>query len=223
MKKFKRGIIVFVIYFVYSLLLTIPLELLNIDINKLSVTSKTIYLIVCDIIFVLFLIKIYSKDLKEAFKDFKKNYKDYIDDMFKYWVLGLLVMVITNFLIVYFTPSEMARNEEAVRTLLTKIPIYMIFGTVVIAPIVEEIIFRRAFRDLFESKWLYVIMSGLVFGTLHAITSFNNYYELLFIIPYSALGISFALLYVKNNNILTPIIMHTLHNAILVIMFLIKN
>ena len=69
----------------------------------------------------------------------------------------------------------------------------------------------------------YMLLCGLVFGALHAITSFNNYYELLFIIPYSALGISFALLYIKNNNILTPIIMHTLHNAILVIMFLIKN
>ncbi|MDD4035938.1 MAG: CPBP family intramembrane metalloprotease [Bacilli bacterium] len=223
MKKFTRGIMIFLAYFIYSILLTLPLELLNIDIKSLSVVVKTLYLVLADIIFIIILIKTYSKDLREAYYDFKDNYKDYIDDMFKYWILGLLTMVITNFAIVYLTPSEMASNEEAVRNLITKAPIYMVFSTVLFAPLSEEIIFRRAFRDLFESKWLYVLMSGMVFGALHAVTEFSNFYEILFIIPYSALGIAFALLYVKNNNILTPIIMHTLHNAILVSMFLIRN
>jgi membrane protease YdiL (CAAX protease family) len=220
MNKIKRGLIVFIAFFIYQVVLLLPLALLHIDIAKLSLLTKTMYLLGCDFLFIILIISFYYKELKEDLKDFKLNFKNYLDDDFKYWVIGLALMTATNILISLFTPIKVASNEEAVRSLLTKAPIYMMFGTCLFAPITEELIFRKAFRDLFETKWLYLIMSGLIFGSLHVIYSFTSFYELLYIFPYGALGFMFAYLYSKTNNIINPIIMHTIHNTILVLLFL---
>ncbi len=216
----KKSIGIFLSYFGYSLILFIPFSIFNIDLDKLSQTTKTIYLLMGDMIYIIFLIMMYRQDLKRDFKDFIKNYRNYIDENLKYWIIGLAIMTVGNLLISLLTPVKMASNEEAVRTLLTKSPIYMFFGTTIFAPFVEETIFRKAFRELFNSKWVYVIMSGLVFGSLHVIMSLQNVYELLFIIPYGALGASFAYLYYKTKNIFNPIIMHAIHNTGLVLLFL---
>jgi membrane protease YdiL (CAAX protease family) len=220
MNKIKRGLIVFIAFFIYQVVLLLPLAFFHIDITKLSLLTKTMYLLGCDFLFIIFIVSFYYKELKEDLKDFKLNFKNYLDDDFKYWVIGLVLMTVTNILISLFTPIKVASNEEAVRSLLTKAPIYMMFGTCLFAPITEELIFRKAFRDLFETKWLYLIMSGLIFGSLHVIYSFTSFYELLYIFPYGALGFMFAYLYSKTNNIINPIIMHTIHNTILVLLFL---
>jgi len=219
-KNFKRGIGIFLSYFIYSTIILLPLAIFNIDVTKLSQTTKTIYLLSGDFLFISFLIAIYFKDIKKDIIDFKKNYNNYIDDGFKFWIIGLAIMTLTNILISLITPSKMATNEQVVRDLLTKSPVYMFIGACIVAPIIEELIFRKAFRELFKTKWLYIIMSGLVFGGLHVMLLFQNYYELLYIIPYGALGSAFAYLYYKTKNILNPIIMHTIHNTSLVLLFL---
>jgi membrane protease YdiL (CAAX protease family) len=67
-------------------------------------------------------------------------------------------------------------------------------------------------------KWVFIITSGIVFGLLHVITSFDYLYDLLYIIPYSSLGIAFALIYYRTNNVFSSIFVHALHNTILVIL-----
>lgn len=223
MKKFTRGLIVFLSYFIFSLLATLPLQLFNINIEKMSLITKTIYLLITDFIFVLILIKVYIKDFKKDFKDLRKNFSNYADEMFKYWLLGLSIMVISNFIITMFSPIKVASNEEAVRSLITNAPFYMAISAAFLTPLTEEYVFRKAFRDFFNTKWLFVFMSAFTFGALHTVTLLESYYELLFIIPYGALGAAFALLYVKTDNLFTPVIMHTVHNTILVLFIFIKG
>jgi hypothetical protein len=216
---FLKNILVFGSYFIYSYLIltviTILLSLLNIDIVKTSNLIKYIILLTMDILYIVFLLIIFNKNLKEKFKNFKKNFSEYIDTGIKYWIIGLLGMIVSNKLIIAFTPAEMAQNESAVRELFDLAPIYTAIGTVFFAPIVEELIFRKTIRNLINTKWLYVVFSGFIFGAVHVVSSLTSFYDFFFIIPYGALGTAFAYAYYKTDNIFVPITLHAIHNTIL--------
>ena len=59
------------------------------------------------------------------------------------------------------------------------------------------------------------MISGILFGSLHVVTSFENIVDLLYIIPYSAPGIAFAYMLTKYNNIFVSMGFHFMHNGIL--------
>ena len=157
---------------------------------------------------------IYRRKIVPDFTDFKKNYKTYLKENYKYWLYGLLVMLISNLIISSF--AGMPSNEEANRELLSKYPIYMTISILFIGPITEELLTRAPLKDTFKNKNIYIILSGLIFGSLHLISSLesHNLIEILYIIPYGALGCSLAKIYANSNNIWTNISFHAIHNFI---------
>jgi len=159
---------------------------------------------------------IYNKSLKKDWKDLKKKHKKYFKDCFKYWIIGLIVMCVSNLALSLFNADALPTNEETIRSVFSVAPLYMFISAVFIAPLSEELVFRKAFRDMISSKWLYVILSGLVFGALHVFLSLESLFEIWYIIPYSSLGIAFAYMYAKTNNIFVNVGFHLLHNGILI-------
>lgn len=192
---------------------------LGIDYNNLSRINKIIFLLVCDLIYLIFLIFCYYKTIKKDLKEYIKSFNKYFEESFKYWLTGLIGMVISNLLIIFITKNNMANNEEAVRSLIDLAPLYMLFNVSIYAPLTEELIFRKGFKDMFKTKWVFIIMSGLTFGAMHVVSSVTNISQLLFIIPYSCLGIAFAYNYYKSNNIFSSIVMHSLHNTLAIVIY----
>ena len=92
----------------------------------------------------------------------------------------------------------------------------MSFSTVIYAPIVEEITFRKIIKNIVDNKYLFVIVSGVMFGMVHLNInpSINDY---LMIIPYIIMGLDFAYIYSKTDTIFSTIGFHMLHNLILLI------
>jgi len=82
---------------------------------------------------------------------------------------------------------------------------------------VEELVFRKAFKDAIKNKWLFIIISGLIFGGMHVVGSYTTITDLLFIIPYSCLGFAFAAAYYNTDTIFTSITLHMIHNTILTV------
>ena len=200
----------------------IPLIFLNININKLSNTNKIIYSLICDILLILIFIFIYRKDLIRDYKNyFNKNFKKNIKLSLKYWAIGLIIMIITNLIIGIITNGALASNEESVRELIDKSPLFMLFELMIYAPITEELIFRKSIKDIINDKKIYPIISGFIFGLLHIISSTNNPLTLLYIIPYGSLGYIFAKLYKKTDNIFSSITIHSIHNTLTLILYLI--
>ena len=129
-------------------------------------------------------------------------------------------MVVSNIIIGILTGGQIAENEEAVRTLIDKFPLYMAFQVMIYAPITEELVFRKSIRDIINNKWIYSLTSGFIFGGLHAITSITDITSMLYLIPYCSLGIAFGLLYYKTDNIFSTIIIHAFHNSLALIVYL---
>ncbi len=181
-----------------------------------NVFIKTLSYITLDLIILTIYIIIFRKTIVPDFEDFKKNGKKYINDNIKYYLIGLIIMFITNSIISLFI--GMPQNEEANRELLSNLPVASILSVLVFAPITEELLTRVALKDKFKHKIIYIFLSGFVFGLLHVIFSSQKIVELLFIIPYGALGCALAKIYDNSNNVWTNIFYHSFHNLICVLL-----
>ncbi|UKI26986.1 MAG: CPBP family intramembrane metalloprotease [Bacilli bacterium] len=196
--------------------------LLNIDVNSISDVKYLFYLSIFLIYYFLIIyFFIYKdtliKDFKKYFSDFNKNF----ELSFKYWLVGFGIMVISNLILTYVLKMTTAGNEEVVRGYIDTAPLLMIFCTCIYAPVCEELTFRKSIRDVIDNKYLYVLVSGLIFGLLHVIGFISTPLDLLYLIPYGSLGIVFLLLlYYRTNNIFSSITIHAMHNALSVLVYL---
>lgn len=220
MNKYLKSTLVFFSFFLFSLFTNLPFELFDTSIKLLPNNWKAIYLTTMNIIYLGFLLMIYNKDIIKYYQDFKKNGKKYINQTIRYWYFGLIIMIISNMVINFLNPNDLAQNEQAVRELLGIVPLYMIFSTVIYAPLTEEIICRKIIKDIIKNKWGFIIVSAILFGGAHVLASIQTYWDILYIIPYGTLGGIFAYIYYKTNNLFTPIVIHALHNTILITLYL---
>ena len=215
-----KGLVTFLIFYFSSYLQVIPIAIFNIDVNNYTTTDLAIVNTFTDLILVLILIILYFKELRKEFKTFKDNWKMNMDTAFKYWFLGLMIMCISNIAIGLITSLVTSINEQAVQGLINSTPYLMLFTAGILAPIAEEITFRKGVSKIFKNKWVYATASGLIFGFLHVMGS-SNPLEYLYIIPYGSLGFFFALTYYDTKSIYPSIIMHAIHNSSLVLLSII--
>lgn len=81
----------------------------------------------------------------------------------------------------------------------------------IIAPILEEIIFRKIIFGTFYKRmnfFIAAVLSALIFGLVH--------WDFEHLLMYMAMGLVFAFLYVKTKRILVPIIVHAGMNSLVV-------
>lgn len=217
-KEIIKFILIFLLYLLYSNIIIIILTKLGVNIKVLPNNLKIAIMFLINLSLMIMLFIFYSKSIKENLKDLKLNFKSYIKDNFKYYVIGLLIMIISNIIISFFIEGN-STNETLIREYINIMPIYMIFSSCIYAPFTEEMVFRKSLRNCFNNKVLYILLSGLIFGSMHLLSA-SNLIELVFLIPYSSLGCVFAYMYYKTNNIFVPMTFHMVHNTIIVINYL---
>lgn len=189
-------------------------------IKVVSVAQATILNFASSLIFAIFLLLIYRKDLKKEFQIFKDNLGDNIDIGIKYWLIGLFLMMCGNIAINLIWNSGVAENEQAVQKMISSLPFIMLLSAGILAPFNEEILFRKCFRDTFQNNILFILISGIFFGFLHVSTA-TTLSQFIYIIPYSCLGLSFAIMYVKTKSVFTSMMMHMTHNTLLTLLSII--
>ncbi len=185
--------------------------------------SQTIYISVYSSIIVSFiLLIIYRKDLIEEFKKFKKDLLKNIDTGLICWLTGIIIMIIINFILITVFKSNGANNENAVQELIKISPWIMGIDICLIAPFNEELVFRKAIKDIIKNKYLFVFLSFLIFGGAHVVSSAKTLVDYLYIIPYGVLGAVFAIAYYKTDTVYTSMTFHIIHNtmAFLISVFL---
>lgn len=214
MKIFKN-LMMFFMYFIYEIIVAIIINIFNINISDFSNTGKNIYMITVDLIYIIFIVFIYKKEIISDLRDFKENGLKYIGKYIPIYVLGLIAMSISNIILYEVTNVEISNNEQLVREYIKLLPIYMTFSCVIYAPIVEEITFRKTFRNIIDNKYFFILVSGVMFGLIHITGDTIGLNDYLLSIPYILMGISLAYIYYKSNNIFTTVTIHMMHNFIL--------
>ena len=150
-------------------------------------------------------------------KIFKDNLSENIDVGIKYWLLGLVGMMVSNLILNVVLNAGQAENEELVQKMIDTMPYLLLISAGILAPITEELVFRKAFKDNIKNKIIFPIVAGLVFGYLH-VAGASSLVQFLYIIPYSSLGIACAVTYNKTNTVFTSISMHMFHNIALTLL-----
>lgn len=220
LSKILKTIFIVLLYFLFDSLFIYLIEYLKIDYINLSINYKILLMILCDLLLMLILYLIFHKDINNDIKDYKNNFQSYFSFGLRWWMIGITIMFISNLVISYFVPSG-ATNEILVEQAINKLPWYMFFSSVIYAPFVEEIVFRKNVREMFPNDFIYVLISSLLFGFIHIISATTKL-ELLFIVPYGALGAIFAYIYTKTKNIFVPITFHMIHNFIIVSIYILR-
>lgn len=220
--KIILNLLVFTIYYIMPIFLSYIFKLLNVKLANLSNVMVFIVLISLDLLPLLFLVIVYRKDFKKDYLNYKNNFIKNIDKYIWLWIFALVIMSLSNVLISLLSGSDISNNEQAIRNITKIFPIYSVISTSIIAPIAEELAYRKTIRNVFINKKLSIIMSGIIFGLAHVIGTYTGLVDLLYIIPYGVFGSVFMYIYFDSDSIFSTITIHLLHNTLLVIMLFIR-
>ena len=213
------GVTIVLFYFYFNDILLLFLNYIGIKPSNFSIINQVIYLLSVTIFMLCTMILIYHKELKKDFINFKNNFKEYFSKYNKYWLIMIFLMTISSGFVSIFT-NGISQNETLIRnTMKSNIPyfIYTCISCSIIAPIMEEIVFRKSIKKIIPTKYLFIIISGLLFGSMHVLGLVENPFDYLYILPYSIPGFVLAYTYEKSNNIFVPIGIHFFHNTVLLI------
>lgn len=180
-----------------------------------KIPSYIIYIV----IFLLVLIMNF-KYIKNDFSLFIKNKKVYIPFIIKRYLIMLGIMIIVAIPIVFLNNGQTSSNQKILNQMFGKLPLAMLLLSTLYAPFVEENVFRLSLSKLFKNKTIFIIVSGILFGSLHMIDKFTSFYDLLYIFQYSALGVCLAKAYSDSKNIFVSIGMHFIQNFIAALLVL---
>lgn len=214
-KIILKSIFTFILFWYSSYLRYIPVIIFHLNKQSLTTTIQVYLSIFSSTILASLFLILYWKDLKKEFTVFCKKFVDNMDVGVRYWLFGLIVMMISNLLLSVVFKAGGAENEKAIQEMISKLPWAMFISAGILAPFNEEIAFRKTLKDIFTNKWIFAFFSFLLFGGAHVIGTASNILDYLYIIPYGALGASFALAYYETDTIFTSLSLHMFHNIVL--------
>lgn len=210
LKELSIGLSVIIFYFVASISHTYGVYWLYDELNWPAELAHA-YSIICQLLIIVSIIYVYRHELRDNLNHFRKNAESAFKNCAKYLFLSYGLVALSNTLVRMIADNNIAQNEEAIRALSGSFPLYSIIIVILFAPVIEELIFRFSIRKLFGNlTWVYIICSGLIFGLLHVFSG-NDY---IYLISYSIPGCIFAYAYVKEKNIIVPIILHAINNSV---------
>lgn len=226
-KELGKGALLLIMY-----LLIIPnLVMILFQSFHLDLENKTFYVLANLVIYLVtmaILIFVNYDSLKAEFKIFFHNFKSNFKIGIQYWLKALVFMMLTNLIIVSLA-NGIATNEEANRNVISVMPIFSIISMCIIGPFLEEMLFRKGFKDAFLNPKVFLLVSSLLFGGAHLLSAFTlgsvseNLLQLLYIIPYGGIGYFFAKAYLETDTIFTSTMMHIFHNTLSVVLVLITS
>jgi len=209
-----KGLVIIGMFFIITFFKEVPLVLFGIKYDALALTAKELYSASLEIIMILILYLVFENQIKKAWADLKQNHLKYFSENFKYYLLGIILMFSSNFLI-NLLGGGMSGNETAIRDQFEIAPIFTFISSVILAPLLEEGIFRLGFRNVFKNNFIFILLSGLVFGGLHLLAGASIHLLALYLVSYCSFGVIFAYMLVKTNNIFVSLGFHMMHNGIL--------
>ena len=158
-----------------------------------------------NLIYILIIFYIIYK-LKDCKKDFiNKIHNIFSKVSFKSILIIILINIFFSYGILYGFDLLIYTIKNPIKNILFT---YSEISTIIIAPIAEELIFRGIFLNRinkFYSIHFSIIISSILFAILHPPGA---------IISAFVFGICMSIIYLKSNNILSPIFAHFLNNLI---------
>lgn len=192
-----------------------------------------------NVFFILLMIFLNYKYLKNSFVNFKKKYFYIIPATYVGYIL-MNNLIFYLFSLLNLQKNDVSQNQEILETLIYQSPIWTVIIISLFAPFIEEIVFRGSLfaavggKNIFSSKtkiFLAFILSIIFFTVVHVQTEslalFSGEISILeflnFSYAYIVLSIFFGSLYIySRGNILVSMGLHFVVNVVASILMLTK-
>jgi len=146
-------------------------------------------------------------------------------------VTGYVFLIFANLIAATFAnglsllfdqPVEVSINQLTIeQTLNSNGAIFMVLSAVVLGPIVEELVFRKAIFGLIKKPYIALVVSSFVFGAIHLLSEASLVDALINGVSYIIMGFVFGLIYIRTKkNIFYPIAVHMISNLISIVAIL---
>ncbi|MGM9924768.1 MAG: lysostaphin resistance A-like protein [Bacillus sp. (in: firmicutes)] len=217
----KEYIIVIIAYLImqFSGYVGMPLfvflaEAMNVAADRIPIVAFSYWNIFSFSVALLFVLFILRKDFKSP-ASLLRNREQAPVQTSVLWAVGGVFLAFFSQSIAYSIETLIGIEEGSDNTaflvdVITYVPIFVVI-TAIIGPILEEIVFRKIIFGTLYKKYNFALsafISSLIFGLAHA--------EIEHLILYTAMGFTFAFLYVKTNRIIVPIFAHVAMNTTVV-------
>ena len=208
MEEMKKDYKSIIIYFGTQVLLALMIGLVIGAMGRANNYSDIVNFIpqiVCFIIFAFMYYKMIVKDVK------KLNVKSVLITI----GIGILLVLfndgITHLLRNVDVPMN---NQDMIENMFYNYKFLVGIIVSIFAPVTEELVFRYSIGTIIKNKWIFLIVSSVIFGLMHGIG--------LITFLYIFIGLILGLAYLKSDkNIAVPMIIHIINNLAAVIMMLI--
>ncbi len=177
---------------------------------------------------IVFLLVFLYPELNKDFDSYKNNEGKILSTIgvgvLLYFGLTIASGILTQALASINGSSPESQNQNAIVELFNNgaLPkIAMVLTTVVVGPLVEELVFRKSIFNLIPNKIVALVVSSIIFGLIHTINFDYSFMDLIIVtIPYISAGISFGYVYYKTDNIYASYFLHAGLNLLSVLSIL---
>ncbi len=217
----------FVFFFCIGDICSYVLSIFNIDVSKFDNKTLVLYQFIMSFVIFIVLFLCYRKTIKKDYDKFSKEKNKNITYIIKMFFIFMIVKYIVSFISVvvmtllnFDTSSMTSVNQDLIESYVKAAPLLMLISTSILAPFYEETLFRLGFKKVFKNKYIFIVLSGLIFGLMHVFPLENGISLILGIlqsITYVTMGIFLSYIYFKTDNIFVSIGIHFLNNLLSVL------
>ena len=162
----KKAVLLWFVYF--SNLMIVPRFFLTQAEDGTLHVDRKVYILV-QLITAMYAVWSYREVIQRGFEDLKK--RRFVRDI----AIGYVVRIVLTMLLALIVPLQQTDNQANIESLLSSTSIVlMLILTCVVAPIVEELVFREAIIGAFKDKinpWILTAISIFFFVLLHSISN----------------------------------------------------
>lgn len=205
------SILVLLLYFIWPYFINVLLS----SIFGLTGTVLLAFTLVMNFALLFIIMYIYKDSLKKELLTFKKGLPKILGTGFIIFLIGFGLYGIFNSLICELFPSISNVNYDAMSKMFTETPLLLFISTIFYYPVIEELVFKKTFKDIIKNKWVFIISTGVLNALFEVLlTNSGSGVGLMFLIPISLFYMSFSYMYYKTDSIVTPIIFRMFYNII---------
>lgn len=191
-------------------------EIFNQIFSIFNISFNTGTMFLSDLIFLLSILYLYRKKIKNDLIRLKENHVKVI-------LIGVALLFLVNLFLGVMTdilfptiPSFNDGNSNSVIQLFSASYVYSLFKTLLFAPIAEELLFKESIRDVIKNNILFVITSSVLYTTMNFFYSTIQFpYVWMDIIGYFLFSMILSIIYLKSeDNIVLVMVIKFLYNLI---------
>lgn len=218
--KLIKTLLVFISYLLYS-------NVISVVFSTFKITNTTMISFFADLVFLICIVFVYKDNLKNDFENLKKDYK--ILSIIKTVIIWVVIIFVFNILMgaiteMIYPNMAVDDNTNAMLTMFKTSMSYSLFKTMIFAVIAEELLYRESISDVVKNKYLFVVISSIVYTLLNFVFIGFNYKTIFVdILTYFLPALLFSTAYIKNNNnIIILMFIKFAYNLIPTIMYLLQ-